>query len=61
MIPFQRAISLAMAAAMVCVFLIPLAISRHQVVLAVVVAAVFFVYLAFNAWVFVRLHRSRRS
>lgn len=61
MIALQRAIALLVAAAMVFVFLIPLAMRRHDARLAIVVVALFFAYLAVNAWIFVRMHRIQRD
>lgn len=55
MVPFQRIFALLMAAAMVFVFLVPLAMSRHAYTLAGVVVAVFVVYLAVNAWIWLRM------
>lgn len=59
-VPFQRIMALLMAAAMVFVFLVPLAMRRHDYRIAAVVVAVFFLYLAFNAWLFVRMRKSKR-
>ena len=60
-VPFQRILALLMAAAMVFAFLVPLAMQRHDYRIVVIVVAVFFAYLAFNAWVFVRMRNSRKS
>jgi hypothetical protein len=57
MIPFQRIVALLMAAAMVFVFLVPLAMQRHAYVLAGGIVAVFALYLAVNAWLFVRMRK----
>lgn len=61
MIGFQRVISLLMATVMVCVFLVPLSFQRHQVTLGLLILALFFVYLAFNAYVFVRMRRTPKE
>ncbi|HET6894464.1 MAG TPA: hypothetical protein VFH72_03685 [Candidatus Baltobacteraceae bacterium] len=60
-VPFQRVMALLMAAAMVFVFLVPLAMRRHDYRIAAIVVAVFFAYLAFNAWLFVRMRRQNKS
>lgn len=60
-VPFQRVMALLMAAAMVFVFLVPLAMQRHQYAIAGVVVGVFVLYLAFNAWLFVRMRKSGKS
>ena len=57
----QRIIALLMATVFVCVFLVPLAWSRHQVTLAIALIGVYAVYLAFNLWVFMRMRRRKRS
>lgn len=44
-----------MAAAMVFVFLVPLAMARHAYPVVFVVVAVFVVYLAVNAWIWLRM------
>lgn len=59
-VPFQRIMALLMAAAMVFVFLVPLAMKRHDYRIAAIVVGVFFLYLAFNAWLFVRMRKSKR-
>jgi len=61
MIGFQRVISLLMATVMVCVFLVPLSFQRHQVKLGLLILALFFGYLAFNAYVFVRMRGKRKE
>jgi uncharacterized membrane protein len=53
----QRIIALIMAAAMTFVFLVPLALSRHDYRIVAIVIAVFIAYLAVNAWIFVRMRR----
>ena len=50
-----------MATVMVCVFLVPLSFQRHQVKLGLLILAMFFAYLAFNAYVFVRTRRSGKE
>lgn len=60
-VPFQRIMALLMAAAMVFVFLVPLAMKRHDYRIAVVVVGIFFVYLGFNAWLFVRMRNQKKS
>lgn len=57
MIVFQRILSLLMATVMVCVFLVPLSFQRHQVKLGLLILVLFFAYLAFNAYLFVRARR----
>ena len=61
MIGFQRVLSLLMATVMVCVFLVPLSFQRHQVKLGLLILALFFAYLAFNAYVFVRTRRTPKE
>lgn len=53
--------ALLMAAAMVFVFLVPLAMRRHDYRIAAIVVGIFFVYLAFNAWLFLRMRNSKKS
>lgn len=60
MVPLQRVVALAMAAAMVFIFLVPLGMRRHAYTLVAIVIAVFFVYLAVNAWLFVRMRKIDR-
>lgn len=60
-VPFQRVLALLMAAAMVFAFLVPLAMKRHDYRIVVIVIGVFFLYLAFNAWLFVRMRGSRKE
>ncbi len=59
-VPLQRLLALLMAAAMVFAFLVPLAMQRHAYGLAAIVVGIFFLYLAFNAWLFVRTRNSRK-
>lgn len=59
MILVQRVLAVLMAAAMVFAFLVPLALQRHDGPLAVGIVAIFVLYLAVNAWLFVRAHRAR--
>lgn len=60
-VPFQRIMALLMAAAFVFVFLVPLAMRRHDYRIAAIVVAVFVIYLAFNAWLFVRMRNQKKS
>lgn len=53
--------ALLMAAAMVFVFLVPLAMRRHDYRIAAIVVGIFFAYLAFNAWLFLRMRNSKKS
>lgn len=53
----QRVMALLMAAAMVFIFLVPLAMARHQYVVVAIVITLFALYLAVNAWLFVRMRR----
>lgn len=53
----QRVLALLMALAML-VFIVPIALQRHQLVIAAVVVCAFSAYVAFNAWWFVRVHKS---
>lgn len=46
-----------MAAAMVFVFLVPLAMRRHDYTIVAIVIAVFLLYLAVNAWIFARMRK----
>ncbi len=61
MIVLQRALALLVAGAMVFAFLIPLAMQRRDARLAFIVVAVFIAYLAVNAWIFTRMHRTRQG
>ncbi|MDQ2872193.1 MAG: hypothetical protein M3R35_03575 [Candidatus Eremiobacteraeota bacterium] len=61
MVAFQRIMALLMATVFVCVFLVPLAFSRHQVKLALGLLAFYFAYLGFNAYVWLRMRKARRS
>lgn len=53
----QRIIAMLMAAAMVFVFLVPLAMRRHDYTIVAIVIAVFLLYLAVNAWIFARMRK----
>lgn len=53
----QRVIAMLMAAGMVFIFLVPLAMKRHDYTIVAFVIAVFCVYLAVNAWIFVRMRK----
>jgi uncharacterized membrane protein YccC len=59
MIAGQRVLALLMALAMLF-FIVPLAVQRHQLVVAALVICAFSAYIAFNAWWFVRMRRSRK-
>lgn len=61
MIGFQRIIALAMAIVMVLFFLVPLAMQRHAVGLAVGLIVALAVYLGFNAWLFFRMRKQRNA
>ena len=54
-VPLQRVLALIMAAAMVFVFLVPLALARHATPVAVAVVGAFIAYLAVNAWIWNRM------
>lgn len=56
-IPVQRVLALLMALAML-VFIVPIAVQRHQYVIAAIVVCAFSAYIAFNAWLFLRMRRS---
>jgi hypothetical protein len=55
--PVQRIMALLMAVAM-AVFIVPIAVQRHQLVIAAIVICAFSAYIAFNAWWFLRMRRS---
>lgn len=55
---FQRLMALLMAAAML-IFVLPIALARRNYAIAALVAGVFFLYVAFNAWLFIRTRASR--
>jgi hypothetical protein len=55
--PVQRVMALLMAVAM-AVFIVPIAVQRHQLVIAAIVICAFSAYIAFNAWWFLRMRRS---
>ena len=57
MVGFQRIMSLLMALAML-LFIVPLTLQRHQYAIAAIVVVIFFAYLAFNAWLYMRLKKS---
>ena len=59
MIGLQRVIAFAMAAVMVCVFLVPLALQRHEPRLAAGLIVIFLGYAVFNVVLFVRMRRRR--
>ena len=56
-VPFQRVMALLMALAM-AVFIVPIAVQRHQFIIAAIVICAFSAYIAFNAWLFVRMRKS---
>lgn len=56
-VPVQRIFALLMALAML-IFIVPIAVQRHQFVIAAIVVCAFSAYIAFNAWLFVRMRRS---
>ncbi len=56
----QRVLSLLMALAMLF-FIVPLAVQRHQLIIAAIVVCAFSAYIAINAWLFVRMRRSRKQ
>ncbi|HEY9179160.1 MAG TPA: hypothetical protein VIO32_00470 [Candidatus Baltobacteraceae bacterium] len=60
MFPMQRVLSLLMALAMLF-FIVPLAVQRHQLIIAAIVVCAFSAYIAINAWLFVRMRRSRKQ
>jgi uncharacterized membrane protein len=53
----QRVIAMLMAAAMVFIFLVPLAMRRHDYTIVAIVIAIFVLYLAVNAWIFARMRK----
>jgi uncharacterized membrane protein len=53
----QRVIAMLMAAAMVFIFLVPLAMRRHDYTIVAIVIAIFVLYLAINAWIFARMRK----
>ncbi len=55
MVPLQRVIALLMAAAMVFIFLVPLALRRHAYPVVFIVVGVFIAYLGVNAWIWLRM------
>lgn len=59
-VSFQRAMTLLMAAGLM-VFVIALALPRHQYPLIAIVVAVFLLYIAFNIWLFQRMRGSGKS
>jgi len=59
MIGFQRIIALAMAVVMVCFFLVPLALQRHALPLAVGLIVLLVIYLAFNVHLFLRMRKQK--
>ncbi|HEV3154728.1 MAG TPA: hypothetical protein VGZ02_13060 [Candidatus Baltobacteraceae bacterium] len=55
MVPFQRIVALLMAGALVFVFLVPLALARHAYPVVAFVVGVFLIYVAVNAWIWIRM------
>lgn len=55
--PFQRVMAMLMALAM-AVFIVPIAVQRHQLVIAAIVICAFCAYISFNAWLFLRMRKS---
>lgn len=53
----QRVIAMLMAAAMVFIFLVPLAMRRHDYTIVAIVITIFVLYLAVNAWIFARMRK----
>lgn len=53
----QRIMALLMAIAML-VFIVPVAVQRHQFVIAAIVICTFTAYITFNAWWFLRMRKS---
>ena len=53
----QRVLALLMALAML-IFIVPIAVQRHQLIIAAVVVCAFSAYIAFNAWWFLRMRKS---
>lgn len=49
--------ALLMALAM-AMFIVPIAVQRHQLIVAAIVICAFSAYVAFNAWLFVRMRKS---
>jgi hypothetical protein len=50
-----------MAAAVFGFFVIPRALARHDYVLPAIAGTLFAAYVAFNAWLLIRLRSQRRS
>lgn len=57
MIGFQRVFALIMAGVLVFALLVPMALARHNLLLAAIVIGLFSLYLVVNAWIFVRMRR----
>jgi hypothetical protein len=55
MVSLQRIIALLMAAAMIFLFLVPLAMQRHAYTLVFIIVGVFVLYLGVNAWIWLRM------
>lgn len=56
-VPVQRIFALLMALAML-IFIVPIAMQRHQFIIAAIVICAFSAYIAFNAWLFLRMRKS---
>ena len=56
-VAIQRVFALLMAAAML-IFIVPIAVQRHQMIIAALVVCAFSAYVAFNAWWFLRMRKS---
>ena len=54
-IPLQRIVALLMAGALVFIFLVPLALARHAYPVVAFVVGVFLLYVAVNAWIWMRM------
>lgn len=58
-VPFSRIIAVAMAGVLCFLLLVPMALARHYVALAVFIAVVFLAYLAGNIVLWQRMRRGR--
>lgn len=59
MIVFQRAMALLMALAM-CAFIVPIAVARHHLDIAVAAVAIFLAWVAVNAYLWTRMRQRQR-
>lgn len=57
--PFSRILSLAMAAVLCFVLLVPMALARHNTGLAIFIVVVFLAYLAGNVALWLRMRTPR--